>query len=302
MRTLISNGDSWTYGSELHNPAIVASLDPRSPTHGHDCANIDHDPNNDSYRLAHAYPFLLANLFDAKSIDLSIPADNNNLIADRTIDYVIKNNLSGPDVFVIIGWTAPERTDFYMEVGTGAFRHRIYNVNHYENVIQSETWKHQGFKQYHYLHYDHLIVAEEYWTRYAKNVALVELVLKSRNIPYLMFNAFYPATHRAENQPWKDLDDCHITNQLLTLRQQAYQSYADLRRYDTHNLDVGLDLWQQVDPIRWYKKDQHKNTFRSFVNDRVTNAFFNDVGHPTEESHRVWALELCDYIKKNNLW
>ena len=300
MKTLIANGDSWTYGSELYDPKVLASLDRTSSDYGKHVIELDFNPINHPYRIAHSYPYLLGQQLGYTTVNLAMTADNNNFIAERTIDYILKNDLSGPNVFVVVGWSAPERNDFYMDTGSDVVRHRIFNMNHYD-MFNDSNWKsHLGFKEYLLLHFEHLIVSDEYWTRYAKNVSLLEMFLKTREIPYLMFNAFYPSEPTKIGQPWHTLHDTHVYNNMLPIKTLGYNFSVDFTT-DCAGLEIGKELWKTVDPIRWYNKDQRKNSFRSFVADRVTNAFVNDVGHPTEESHRIWALELARYINEHNL-
>lgn len=299
MKTLIANGDSWTYGSELFDPKILATLGFMPPNK---VVELDFNPANHSYRLRHAYPYLLAKKFNATSINLAYAGDNNNYIAERTLSYVLQNNLQGSDNFVVIGWTAPERNDFYMNVGSDEFRHKIHNLNFYEK--NTLYWKNcQGYKDYLLIHFQHLILPEEYWLRYVKNVIMVEMVLKSRNIPYLMFNAFYPKDYKDIHGALKDLHDVNVLDSLESLRTEIYtvsqDDAADIAKLPQLTT---LALWKQVDPVRWYKKDQLSNSFRSFVADRLEDPFVTAFGHPREESHELWAEELARYINEHNLW
>jgi lysophospholipase L1-like esterase len=61
-----------------------------------------------------------------------------------------------------------------------------------------------------------------------------------------------------------------------------------------------LNLWDQIDPIRFYKKDKHKNSFKSFAFDLNGHAAFNGL-HPNEKSHQLWAKELYNYIKEHKV-
>ena len=58
-------------------------------------------------------------------------------------------------------------------------------------------------------------------------------------------------------------------------------------------------LWQTVDPVKFYKKDQPNSTFKSFITENLDDPW---VGwHPNPEAHEAWAEELTRYIKKHKL-
>jgi hypothetical protein len=61
-----------------------------------------------------------------------------------------------------------------------------------------------------------------------------------------------------------------------------------------------MPLWDQVDNVRFYKKDQENNTFKSFITEHNKTNTFNG-WHPSPESHKIWAQELWSYIKENKL-
>jgi hypothetical protein len=63
---------------------------------------------------------------------------------------------------------------------------------------------------------------------------------------------------------------------------------------------IYTDLWDTVDPIRFYKKDQPNNTFNSFIKKSDANPVLYG-WHPSPESHELWAKELVRYINENNL-
>jgi hypothetical protein len=55
-----------------------------------------------------------------------------------------------------------------------------------------------------------------------------------------------------------------------------------------------------IDPIRFYKKDQAENTFKSFIWKINGHNAFSGL-HPNEISHLLWAKELYRYIKEHNI-
>jgi hypothetical protein len=103
---LITNGDSWTFGSEIVDPAVVSKhLDKNHIT------EYDFFEENDSYRIAKIWPTHLAKIMNADLINLAWPADDNGSILRRTMSYIatnfIEKNLPTDDILVIIGWSSP---------------------------------------------------------------------------------------------------------------------------------------------------------------------------------------------------
>lgn len=293
MQRLIANGDSWTYGSELYDPKLVNELDPRDINYGKKLNDLNEDPRNFRYRLTSNYTWHMAQYYRADVINLSVPADNNNHIAERTVDYILSENLSGPDNFVIIGWTAPERNDYYMfKPNDISFRHRIF-----PDSLERETYP--PATRFLEVYLSEMVVAEEYWTRYAKNVFMVESLLRQRNIPYLMFNAFYAGIPMESKEQWQSLPDAHISNQIHACKTIGYSCAKNVNVFEKSH-DVAVQLWKTVDPIRWYKKDQFTSSFRTEVVSRLEKPFAAGL-HPNESAHKVWAEVLISYIEQHGL-
>ena len=56
-----------------------------------------------------------------------------------------------------------------------------------------------------------------------------------------------------------------------------------------------------IDSVRFYKKDQKNNTFKSFVEQNVdVNSRWYGI-HPSPHSHEMWANEIFNYIEENKL-
>jgi hypothetical protein len=99
---------------------------------------------------------------------------------------------------------------------------------------------------------------------------------------------------------WEDLDiageleKIHLGEFQLNKPRQSLSRLNE--RYDFSN------LWDTVDPIRFYKKNEPNNTFKSYIED-PNNQIKNVLNgwHPSPESHEVWANELIRYIEENKL-
>ena len=68
---------------------------------------------------------------------------------------------------------------------------------------------------------------------------------------------------------------------------------------DLYELEVTKWEWKKIHAKTYYCKDQDKNSFKTFIYDRVAQPFAGD--HPSEEGHALWAEELYRYINDNNL-
>jgi hypothetical protein len=234
---------------------------------------------------------------DAEVINLSWPADDNNIILNRTINFITNNyiakGLSTDNLFVIIGWSSPERNSFWYKDEDISMEFRLWpQVAHFNTDIQKDIWK---------LYVSHLWNAEEYIPRYVRNVTYLQNFCDAYNIKWMCFNSFYQVPGKSI-QDWHDLD---ISDELSKLTNKLagyqYQSSTNGLQRDTMQIDY-KPLWDLVDPVRFYKKDQSGNTFRSYIENpknKITPVF--NGWHPSPESHEAWAEELANYIRSNNL-
>lgn len=288
---LITNGDSWTFGSEIADPTLVSKyVDKKHVT------EFDHFPENDNYRIPKIWPTHMAKLMDAEVINLSWPADDNGSILRRTISYItntyIAKDITLDNVFVIIGWSSPERNSFWYKDETISRPFRLWPQNgHFDAKPQEKFWE---------LYIQYLWNAEEYMPRYVLEVLQFQNFCKAHNIKWMCFNSFYQ-TPKKSIEDWDDLD---VSSELKKLENKLagyqYQTTVDItRRHD--QLDYQA-LWKTIDPVRFYKKDQPCNTFKSYIEnvEPKPTPVFNG-WHPSPASHKLWAQELASYIIDNNL-
>ena len=289
---IICDGDSWVFGCEIADPEIAKRYSP--DVHP---GEYDYIQENDAYRIPRIFPTHLSRLLDAEVINLSWPADDNNTILNRTIDFItntyLARNISTDNLFVIIGWTSPERNSFWYKDDKLSHRFRIWpNVANFDTKEQGEIWK---------LYVSYLWNKEEYIPRYVRNVLYLQNFCKAHNIKWMCFNSFYQTPNESIAK-WNDLD---ISAELDSIKGKVgaypFQSTRDgLKRYS--ELINYKALWDIVDPVRFYKKDMSNNTFKSYIEnpDRNINPVFTG-WHPSPESHEAWATELAMYIINNKL-
>jgi hypothetical protein len=289
---IICDGDSWVFGCEIVDP-VVSNRYPKTTHPG----AYDYTIENDSYRIPKIFPTHLAGLLDVEVINLSWPADDNGSILNRTIDYITNNyiskNISTDDLFVIIGWSSPERTAFWYKDGIRSMPFRLWpQVPHFDTPMQEDIWK---------LYVTYLWNEEEYIPRYVRNVVYLQNFCKAHNIKWMCFNSFYQ-TPKQSIEGWTDMD---VMLELEKIKHKCagYQTQSSdhgIKRFN--NMNDCKALWNTIDPIRFYKKDQPNNTFKSYIEskDRNISPVFNG-WHPSPESHAAWAEELARYISINNL-
>jgi hypothetical protein len=283
---LICNGDSWVFGSELVDPEIAKKYPPTMHV-----GNFDHLEENDAYRVPRIFATKLGNMLDAEVTNLSWPADDNQSICNRTIDYLTTNYISQglptDNLFVVLGWSSPERVKFWYKDDERSQRYIIWpSLEWHDTPAQKKFWE---------LYVAYLWNREEYIPRFIETVLRFQNFCTAHNIKHLMFNAFYQnggsgCSHALGN-------DIVITKELDTLQHDGYQ-------YMQNNTRIGTmynhrDTWATIDPIRYYCKEQQKNSFRTFISDNLEQPLTG--WHPSEHAHSIWAEELFKYIKVNNL-
>ncbi len=289
-KTIICDGDSWVFGSEIVDP------DQEKKYPGEHTTVYDYLPENDSYRHNKIFPYYLGKLMNnADVINLAYPADDNGNILRRTIDYITQNylakNLSTENLLVIVGWSSPERNSFWFRDSEINLSHnwRLWpQVQHFDHPAQEEMWK-------YYVSYMWNI--EEYMPRYIHNVMMLQNFCTVHNIDWLCFNSFYqtPDTNVTD---WNDLN---IMEELDRLEAMGYQ-YQELSKVPLGRENQCYNYkaqWELIDAARFYKKDQPDSTFRSFINKNVEVPLNN--WHPSPQGHKAWAEELCRYIHEKEL-
>ena len=283
-KTLIVNGDSWTHGSEILDPTLDKSIN-------------DYDLENDEYRIPKIYPTHLSNMLDYDLVNLSWPADDNKSILNRTITYLVKyyieSKKSTKDLLVIIGWSSPERNSFWWKDDkmNSPFRLWPHDPN-FSRPFQKEFWK---------IYVTCMWNEEEYIPRYIMDVLTLQNFCNQHNIKWLCFNAFSCESKNKEGfNNWTDLD---IRKSLKSHTKYVGNSAITTNKVDNrdnYRLNY-LSVWDTIDKVRFYKKNQKNNTFKSFISKNVNKEDRWNGIHPSPQSHELWAKELYNYIQDNNL-
>ena len=290
---VICDGDSWVFGCEIVDPELSSTY----PFSTHPGA-YDYLKENDYYRVPKIFPSHLAKLLNVPVTNLSWPADDNGTILRRTINYIsqkyLANNLSTEKLFVIIGWTSPERNSFWYKDNKLSHLFRLWpQVEHFDAPAQKSFWE---------LYVTYLWNEEEYIPRYVLNVLQLQNFCQSNNIKWMCFNSFYQTPNA---NPW-DWQDLKITDEVSRLQGKigahVYQQSTNPLDRKTHSNDYSA-LWNSIDSVRFYKKDHINNTFKSYIEDTNNSVSTPLTGwHPSPEGHEAWAKELVRYIKEHKLY
>lgn len=261
---LVVAGDSWTYGSEIRDPSLPDSVK-------------DWDKENDEYRMARIWPAYLSQRLGINDlVNLSYPAASNdkiirNVVGWLTQEYLFKNK-STDDLFLIVGFTSPERKDFYYKTEKTGFWFTVWPM-----------WRHQypqeELNEFSEIYMTYLFNQEESTHRYLHQIFYLQTLLNHYNIKYLFFQAFYQRK------------DMHI-------RQWTDDPYA--RHY---NGQPDQMIWNMIDPTKFMYKNQDIHSFHNYILQFETR--HNKViqgQHPNEYGHMLWAENIDKYIKDNKLW
>jgi hypothetical protein len=282
---LICNGDSWTFGCELVSDDVVAKFG----RPGRYVGEYDYEEENDSHRIPLIWPTKLGDKLNANVMNLSFPADDNNTILQKTINYITTNYLtpkkSTENLLVIIGWSSPERNSFWYKDDIVSNRFRLWpNDNHTESSDQELFWK---------LYVARFWNAEEYLPRFILTVLQFQNFCEVNNIKYLSFNSFYQVP-KSDIHEWCDLN---IKDELLKNTMEGYMCTINGNR--KNYLYNYINIWDTLSNKNFYKKDVKNNTFKSYI-EKTCNVPFTG-WHPSPEGHIKWADELYDYLILNKI-
>lgn len=269
FKRLVVSGDSWTYGSEIRDPALPEEIK-------------DWDPPNDAYRLPRIWPTKLGKHLGIDDVvNLSYPAASNDRIVRNLVGWLTQEYLSPKkdtsELFVVVGFTSPERKDFYYRDINNKHKHFWYTM--------WPMWKHkypqEELNEFAELYAAYMWNPEEYTHRYLTQVFYLQTLFNHYGIKHLFFQAFYQR------------NDMHIRQWVDDPYNRHYQGQPDEM------------IWQMIDPIRFMHKDDTIHSFHNYIVDKDTSENKRDCilnMHPSELGHTWWADHVYEYGKDKNLW
>jgi len=132
-KIIICEGDSWTSG-DMINPDIETTY-------------VNHS-DNDSYRLPKVWPHKLGKMLGINTLNFSEAGSSNDSVVRRLVPNIFNllKKYNANEMFVIIGWSSPERKDFFTESNWEtlypAHNHRqgVESVNKLWDIYVKHFW------------------------------------------------------------------------------------------------------------------------------------------------------------------
>jgi hypothetical protein len=277
---IIYCGDSWTWGAELFPPSEINPLSINKN-------ELYFTPEYMEYRLSNKYTTKLTEKLNfTESVDLSRQSISNDAIHRKLVEYLATEGyLSGrdtSDLFVSIGWTSPERTEFFFKEKWG--EDNYVEVGPWSLEMSHYTQCPQDVKTFLRLYCENFWEPGGFLHRYILTLYQTQMLLKTHNIKYVMHQAFYH--HFLPPLMPNDWDDVKYKEKFDTI------TLGDKR------------LWSLLDEKRFmYLNHPDTGTFHHFI----INAVGGDPRkvlegwHPNSLGHQIWADEMYKYITENQL-
>jgi len=284
---LVTLGDSWTEGSELWDPALGPQKYPYP---------IIYKEHTD-YRNTHAWPGQLGSLLEIDElINLGWPGGSNDTSIRRLTRWLTTegylNGRPGNDLTVIIAWTKPDSIEFVptdidaaKEICQWPYTADQHWVTLQPPSFEKDRWsKFCGIKEideFSRTYYLKWCNPKEYFYRYINQNWMFQNLMNQIGANWLSFQNVYDNLG-VEFDQWEDHN-------------------SDLTTADIDPADRAL--WNMIDPLRFFNKDQKVCTFHNFLmksgipRDKVMLKT-----HPTEFGHRLWSEELYKHIKNYELF
>lgn len=262
---LIVSGDSWTFGSEIRDPSLPPSV-------------MDWDRENDHYRIPRIWPTKLGNLLGTDDVtNLSYPASSNDRIVRVTKNHIVENfineNKPTDQIFLVVGFTSPERKDFY---------YKDHDTDNWITIwpMWDSNYRQKPLMEFHRMYVRYMWNPEEYVNRYVNQVLDLQNFCKVYGIRYLFFQAFYQ--HKdlmIEN--WKD------------------SPYTNKSPFATDAM-----TWNLVDQARFMNKNDRCHSFHNYIMEMDRMLGTRDAlitQHPSEKAHTWWAKKIKYYCEENKI-
>jgi hypothetical protein len=279
-KLILCEGDSWTAGD---------MIDPKLNT-----TNINH-VDNDDYRLPKLWPYDLEKLTNIKVINNSRAGSSNDGIVRRVIDnisYLTEKNKS-KDLFVIVGFSSPERKDFYYK---GEFDGEL--INGWETMYPAELehgvlkFGNSPLADFYKLYLSYFWYPGEYIRRYIEQVLLLHYFLKGNNIKHKFFNSFYEVLPGVESPFQKAVSGIG----------DGMFNESDLMDDLTSQHTIHKSTIQKFSKI--YKDIFIEESFRNYLrglsktNQEYDPIYFERDGfHPNRKGHQSWSKVVFKNIK-----
>jgi hypothetical protein len=277
FNTLYTNGDSWTAG-DIVDPEIFGD-------------QLQHSmhPDNEEYRLPRVWPHKLGKHLGVEVVNKSHAGASNDRIVRSTINdiYELLKTTRAEDLYVIIGWSSPERKDFFLgnADASGGTWDCIYPAEMLHWKDENNSMRNEFYKAYVTLYWN----PEEYITRHCLNNITLHSFLESKGIKHTFFNAFYeakggvidPERHQLYDQP-------KLTDYIDSFR----GTRSDKQLHDLQMDNTLIEYSKLYNDL--YFKTSFIEQLLSVGNRKEVEKYLDF--HPTELGHDSFAKLLFDGI------
>ena len=274
MKLILCDGDSWTAG-DIINPEL------KLINENH--ANVN-DPLNDSYRLPKVWPHKLGKLLNIDTLNIAHAGSSNDAIVRRTMRKVkeLLLDYEAKDLFVIIGWSSPERKDFYYTGEWDAWE-TIHPVSNYQPIPDKDI------DTFYEIYRDKFWNEQEYVERYIQQNLLLHYFLKEHNVKHLFFDAFYETRGHRSMFNSLNIDDVIISSGYETESHYALMKYFLKVKKEFSLNDSFRNLLLDKNKVFEYNGKQ-LNSFKEEL-------FNTKDHHPSEKGHEIWAKNLFNELR-----
>jgi hypothetical protein len=293
IKTLITNGDSWTFGSEIMAPEFCVENGKgtgmgRQYKEGHN----DTDSANDYYRIPRIWPSFLAKQMGYNVVNLAQPARSNDTIYDTTIGYLLEHYISKgintDDILVVIGWSSPERKNVILE---DSDTDTVQWFTMWPSMVDTKFYHSYDAKVHSKYYVRKLWLEQEYIKRFVEQNYSLQNFLKQHNIKYYVFNAFYQTIGSRLDQ-WEDLN---IRDTIVGWNKVSNGWTDTLYNWDTIKQSLLLQ-WDEIDKLSYINKEIPNGSFKGCIDKHIPLDIRMCNWHPSPASHEYWATFLYNWI------
>ena len=245
------DGDSWTAG-DIVDPELF----------GDDLTKVN-DPRNTPYRLSKVWPGML----DYKTINESEAGSSNDAIVRRVYRNVLnllKEN-EPEDLFVIIGWSSPERKDFYYH-GKHTSWETLYPAQFKQDFHFHDKVAERDLQTFYKIYLKYFWNQEEYLERYIQQNLSLHHFLLNKGIKHLFFDAFFESK---SGGLWGD--------------EELLDHLSDSDTFQSEFIKLREKVFVPISMKQYLLDSGHK--------------FMWDGYHPSEQGHKHWSKKINKILK-----
>ena len=281
VKILYANGDSWTAG-DIVDPEIF----------GDQLQYVMH-PDNAPYRLNKVWPHIVGKNLGLEVVNNSYAGSSNDGIVRRTLNDIPKllKEYKPEEIVVIIGWSSPERKDFFYSDGERKNWDTLYPA-------ELDHWKddNEDINDFYKIYVRKYWNEEEYIYRFITQTLLLSSYLKTKGIKHYFFNAFYehkdliverdPSRHNIKHSPT-----------LFSFIDKFYTKHFDNKKWLEHlGFETLIDEFYSVYNSSFFKLSFSELLVR--LEHKEGSDTYLDY-HPTDKGHQAWADHLTEAFKND---